>query len=836
MKNQLFSDRRHAIGTVIILLLFVVISFAYFPALLQGKELVAHDSQTYQGMSKEINDFRKATGEQTLWTNSMFGGMPGYFIGTRFEGNFFEKLNLFIGSLPRPATYLIISFILFFTLLCLLNVNRWIAFGGALLYGMNTFFFVIVQAGHMSKANTLGYLSLVVAGVLLAYNSRQLIGALLTTVGLTLMLAANHPQITYYGGFMVAIIAITYFIYAIREKTLPSFIKASGLLVAALILAVGANFGRLYTSMEYSKYSIRGKSELTPQDANSTDGLDKDYILTYSYDLGEAMTAFIPRFKGGGMSETLGEKSEVYQIIAKSQGEAQAKKFAQGLPLYWGSQPISNAPFYFGAVLCFLFVFGLFIVKGKERWWIAATVVVAFLLSLGKNIPWLAQLMVDYFPGYNKFRDVKNIIVIENFAMALLGVLALRDLYLNKVDKKQLMKGLQYALAITGGLALIFILFPGLAGDFKGNSDARLVQYGWPAQLIQALMEDRKMVLRADAFRSLIFVVLSAVAIWAYLSGKLKAKFAVAAFVVLVLADMWPINKRYFNDSHFTSKQRAAVPYNKTAADEYILKDTGYYRVLNMSSEISTFNDASTSYYHKSIGGYHGAKMQRYQQMIEQQIFGNMQMIGSRLKNYNPESGFESVFSGLNALNMLNTKYMIYNSGAAPIPNPLAMGNAWTVGEVRMVDNPDQEIEAISSFDPGSTAIVEKRYASFVEGKHFTKDASAVVELTSYAPNKLDYRYEATSEQLVVFSEIYYPKGWIATIDGKEQPHFGVNYILRGMVVPGGKHQIEFRFDPASYRIGNSISLASSILLLLLIAGLIYMEWKNKKNPVAHEG
>ncbi len=829
MKQNLLSSHRNALGILLIIFLFFVVAFAYFPALLEGKEVVAHDVKTYQGMSKEMADFKKETGEQTLWTNSMFGGMPTYFIGVRFKGNIFEDVNMLLCSIPRPAGYLIISFALFFALLCLLNVNRWIAFGGALLYGLNTFFFVVVQAGHMSKANTLGYLSLVIAGILLAYNRKQLIGALLAAIGLTLMLAANHPQMTYYGGFMVAIIALTYFIYAIKEKTLAQFFKASALLLLALVLAIGANFGRIYTSMEYSKYSMRGQSELTPKDENATSGLDKDYILTYSYDLGEAMTAFIPRFKGGGMSEPLGEKSEVYQIIEKSQGATQAKKFTQGLPLYWGSQPIANAPFYFGAVLCFLFVLGIFLVKGKERWWILATVAVAFLLSLGKNLPWLAHFMVEYFPGYNKFRDVKNIIVIQNFAMALLAVLALREVYLKNIDKKEFMTALKYSFAITGGLALLFVLIPSLAGNFKGNSDAQLVQYGWPEQLINALMADRKMVLRADALRSLIFVSLSAAGVWAYFQGKLNAKLAMVAFVVLVLADMWPINKKYFNNDHFTSKQKTLVTYSKSAADEYILNDKDYFRVLNMSQSVSTFNDASTSYYHKSIGGYHGAKMQRYQEMIEHHIFRDMQMVSTRLRNYNPESGFETVFAGLNALNMLNTKYVIYNNDAAPIPNPVVFGNAWMVDEVKLVNSPDEEIDAIDKVNLLQTAVVEKRYAKFIEGKSLSKDFSGEIKLTSYAPNQLVYHFNASSEQLVVFSEIFYPKGWVATLDGKEQPHFGVNYILRGMMVPAGTHEIVFSFNPKSFETGNGVSLASSLLLLLAAGVLVWFEWKNNK-------
>jgi hypothetical protein len=482
----------------------------------------------------------------------------------------------------------------------------------------------------------------------------------------------------------------------------------------------------------------------------------------------------------------------------------------------------------------FLFVLGLFLVKGKEKWWIAATVLVSLLLSLGKNIPWLAHFMVDYFPAYNKFRDVKNIIVIQNFAMAVLAVLALREVYLKNIDRKRFLNGLKYALGITGGLALLFVAFPGLAGDFKGNSDAQLIQYGWPQQLIDALMADRESVLRADAFRSLVFVLLTAAGVWAYWSGKLKHQIAIVALVVLVLADMWPVNKRYFNNSHFTTKQKALMPYAKTAADDYILNDKDpYFRVLNMSQAVSTFNDASTSYYHKSVGGYHGAKMQRYQEMIEHHISREMQTIAGRFRTFNPETGLAPLFEGLNALNMLNTRYLIYSTDAAPLTNPVALGNAWMVDEYKLVASPDEEIDAIASFSPSSTAIIENRYASFVEGKNFSKDETGQVTLTDYAPNKLLYKFNASSEQLVVFSDIYYPKGWISTIDGKEHPHFGVNYILRGMVVPAGEHQIEFVFKPKSFETGNTVSLAFSVLLLLLIAGYIVIEVRKTKKAAA---
>jgi len=758
----------------------------------------------------------------------MFGGMPSYLITTLYPGNLISHLLSIVNAIPRPANLLIINFCLFFLMGLLLGITPWISFAGALAYGFTSFVFILLGAGHVTKVQTLSLFALLISGVYLVYNKKYIPGAILAALGLALMLAANHPQMTYYAGIMVLIIGITYLVYAIREKTIKEFLKGTGILAIAALLAVGTDFAPLLSTYEYGKYSTRGKSDLAVKNDNQTSGLDRDYILDYSYDVGEAITAFIPRFKGGGMSEPLGENSEIFKLVEQNQGKEKAKDFVQTLPLYWGSQPIASGPFYYGAVLCFLFVLGLFIVKGKEKWWIVSVVVVSFLLSLGKNIPFLANMFIDYFPGYSKFRDVKNIIVIQQFAMALLGMLAVKEIYLRNIDSKKFINALKYSFAITGGFALLFAIIPGLAGNFRGATDAQLVQSGWPQQFIDALISDRKMVLRVDAFRTFIFVALAAAGVWAFWAKKLKAQYALGLWVVLIVADLWPVDKKYLNNDDFVSKRKAEVPYSPTKADNLILQDKDPdYRVLNIG--VSTFNDTSTSYFHKSLGGYHGAKMKRYQEMIEQNISREMQEIASRLRNVKSQEDLDKVFAGLNSINILNTRYIIYNPEAAPLKNAHALGNAWFVENYKLAANANEEIAAIKDIKAESTAVVDRKFENEISGKSFRKDAQSSINLKSYAPNKLVYQSNSSSEQLAVFSEIYYPKGWVAKIDGKVTPYFRADYILRSMVIPAGNHEIVFEFKPQSYKTGNAISLASSILLILVIGGAVFVEYKKRR-------
>ena len=810
---------------ILAVVLFLVISTIYFSPVLEGKKLQSSDGTQFKGMAKEIVDYREATGKEALWANNMFSGMPAYLTSTIYSGELFSKIQKSITAISQPVMILTFSFVFFFILCILLDIGVWAAFAASLAYGMMTFTFVVMVTGHLTKAHALTYTSLVVAGVLLAFKKNKIGGSLIAALGLTWMLSANHLQMTYYAAILVLVLGITYLIYAIKEKTLPDFAKTTVFLLIAVLFAVGTNFSRLYTTYEYGKYSMRGQSELSLNDENKSSGLDKNYILDYSYDLGEAMTAFIPRFKGGGMSEPLGTSSETYKFLKEAQGADTAKKYVEsGMPMYWGSQPISGAPFYFGAVLCFLFVLGLFLVKGKDKWWLVAVFVVSLLLSLGKNFSILTNLMLDFFPGYNKFRDVKNIIVIQQFAMALLGVLAIKEVYQRKISGAEFMNGLKYAFGITGGLALIFAVLPGIAGSFSGSSDAQYLQMGWPQQLIDALMADRKTALRTDAFRSFVFVGLAAAGIWAYWNNKIKAQYAIVLWVALVLGDMWPVNKKYFNNGHFTSKKEVAVPFQETVVDKEIKKDKAlYYRVLNLQNP---FADGRTPYFHKSLGGYHGAKMKRYNELIKYSIDPEMRVLIAGFKS--PEL-IDSVMSLLPVINMLNTKYFIYDTGQPPLANAHALGNAWLVNEVKLVDSADDEITSLKGFDPKTTAIVNKKDEQDLGGFK-TGSGEGEIKLIEYQPNYL--KYEATVKsgaQLAVFSEIYYPKGWKSFIDGKEANHIQANYVLRAMVIPEGKREVEFKFEPESYYMGNKVSLASSILLLLAIAGYFIYVFKLKK-------
>ena len=810
---------------ILAIVLFLVISVLYFSPVLEGKRLQSSDGAQFKGMSKEIVDYRNATGKEALWSNNMFSGMPAYLTSTIYSGELLSSIQKSVTSISQPVMILTLSFAFFFMLCILLDIGVWTAFAASLAYGFMTFTFVVMVTGHLTKAHALTYTSLVVAGILVAFKKNKIGGSLMAAIGLSLMLSANHLQMTYYAAILALMIGITYLVYAIREKTLPDFSKTAGFLLIAVLFAVGTNFSRLYTTYEYGKYSMRGQSELSLNNENKSSGLDKEYILDYSYDLGEALTAFIPRFKGGGMSEPLTTSSATYKFLAEAQGAGSAKKMVEGgLPMYWGSQPISGAPFYFGAVLCFLFVLGIFLVKGKDKWWLVAVFVFSLLLSLGKNFSILTNLMLDFFPGYNKFRDVKNIIVIEQFAMALLGALAIKEVYQRKISNAEFMKGLKYAFGITGGLALIFAVIPGLAGSFTGKTDAQYLQMGYPQQFIDALMADRQSLLRIDAFRSFIFVLLAAGGLWAYWNNKIKAQYVLILWVTLIMVDMWPINKKYFNNDNFTSKKEVAVPFQEMPVDKEIKKDKDlYYRVLNLQNPMA---DARTSFFHKSLGGYHGAKMKRYNELNSYAIEPEMRMLIAGFQK--PES-IDSIMNHLSVINMLNTKYFIYDLNQPPLPNTHALGNAWFVKSAKVVASADQEVTSMKNFDPKSTAIVNKSFEKDLSGFR-SSSGEGEIKLTEYQPNYLKYEASVNSgAQLAVFSEIYYPKGWKSFIDGKETPHIQADYVLRALVIPAGKHQVEFKFEPSSYYLGNKVSLASSILLLLTIGGYLFYSFKIKK-------
>jgi hypothetical protein len=793
--------------------LFVLIPVIYFSPLLEGKAIYQGDYANYQGMSKEINDFRAETGEESLWTNSMFGGMPSYLINN-VNKTLVRPINrIFTLDNLRPVSFVFLYLIGAYIGLILLGVNPWLSFIGAIVFAFSSYNFIIISAGHNTKAMAIGYLLPIISGIYVTYRGKYFIGAAVTGLFLALQLYANHLQITYYTFLIVLVFGIVELVSVIKSKDYKNFIKATGILIIVAFIAVASNFGKMWTTMEYGKYSIRGKSELTSEQHNRTGGLDKDYATQWSYGISETLTVLIPNFKGGGSGEALGENSASYKFFEKLQGPQYAKHVTKRLPMYWGSQPFTEGPVYFGAIVMLFFVLGIFILDKKLKWWLLPTMALSVMLAWGHNFNFLTDFFLDYVPGYNKFRTVSMILVIAQFTVSLMAILALKKVFDGSVEKQKLEKAFKNSLYIVGGIVLFFALFPAMFFDFSAQSDQGYIAQGGQA-FVDALRADRKMMLRNDSIRSLIFILLSAGVLYAFIKNKLKLNYVLGLLFILILVDMWSVDKRYLNDDNFVSKRQAKEPFQMTQADKYIFQDKDpNFRVLNLT--VNTFNNSSTSYFHKSIGGYHGAKMRRYSELIDHHISKN----------------------NMDVLNMLNTKYFIVpDNNKQPIAqyNVDAFGNAWFVENYRIVPNADAEIEALSDFNPTNEAIVDERFEQFVAGKDFSTDSNSFIKLDDYKPNHLTYKANCNNEKLAVFSEIYYPKGWDAYIDGELTDHFRVNYVLRAMVIPEGKHVVEFKFEPRSYNIGNKISMASSLVLiifLILVFGkeiLVYYK-KNKE-------
>ena len=799
MKNISFKQVLPYLSAVAI---FVVITLAYFSPLLEGKKLKQSDITQWKGMSKEISDFRESTGEEALWTNSMFGGMPAYQISVVYKGNVLRYADKLMQLyLPQPAGMLFLYMIGFFILLLVLKVDKWLAIAGAVAFAFSSYLFIIFEAGHNSKAHAIGYMAPVLAGIILTYRGRYLAGGIMAAIFLSLELLTNHLQITYYLMMIAGIFVVTEFIGSIREKKLPGFAKATGVLLIASILALATNITSIWATYEYGKETIRGKTELTTEKTNRTSGLDKDYATGWSYGVMETFTMLIPNFNGGSSQGALTEKSSVYKTLKENNiDNNQAKNIIKALPLYWGNQPGVAGPVYIGAIIMFLFVLALFVVDNRFKWWLLTAIVLSILLAWGKNFMPLTDFFLHYVPGYNKFRAVSMTLVIAELCIPLLAILGLQKVISGDIDKKKLTKYLYYSVGITGGISLFFALAGSSIFSFAASVDANL-----PEWLIEPLRQDRAAILSADAFRSLVFILLAGAAIWAMIN-KVVIKTPLVLFSVLImlfLIDMWTVNRRYLNNDSFVRKSVDAVPFQPSVADQIIMKDKDpNFRVFNQTVG-NPFADASTSYFHKSLGGYHGAKLRRYQELID----------------------FHLAKGNMNVYNMLNTKYFIVPDEQGGQPqmqiNMEALGNAWFVNNARMVNNADEEINALSDFVPTETAVYDKRFASQFEGRMISKDTTATISLTDYKPNHLTYKSQTVSDQLAVFSEIYYDKGWNAYIDGKPAPYFRANYVLRAMIVPAGSHTIEFKFEPKVYATGEKIAYASSILLVLLALGTL---------------
>ncbi len=795
---------------LIAILTFVIISLAYFSPVLEGKKLFQSDIAQFRGMSKEIQDFRTEYGEEPYWTDRAFGGMPSYQLSTYYPNDYIKKVDSLLRFLPRPADYLFLYFISFFILLMVLKTDWKLAIIGALAFGFSTYFIIILGVGHNAKAHAIAYMPLVLAGVLLVFQKKNLLGFILTSIAMALEINASHPQMTYYLLFMIVIFGIVYLINAFQNKESSVFFKNIGVLFVAVILAVGVNATSLLATKEYADESTRSKSELTitpdGKDKDITSGLSREYITQYSYGILETFDLFIPRFMGGSNNENIGKDSNTYEFVKDVGGAKQAKGFAENAPMYWGNQPIVAAPAYIGAIMIFLFVLGIFLVKGKLKKWLVAATIFSILLSWGKNFGFLTDLFIDYVPLYNKFRAVSSIQVIAELAIPILGILGLKVFFDKEVSNKEKIKALKNSVIIVGGLALVFVVAGTSLFAFESINDARYENMA--PGFSEVLIADRKSIFFDDSLRSLILVFLTVVSLWFFLKGKINKNIVFVTLLLLILFDLVVVDKRYVNNDDFISKSKLEKPFPKSDINTEILKDKSHYRVMNFM--VNPMNDGSTSFYHNSIGGYHAAKPRRYQELFDFQIAKN----------------------NFDVLNMLNTKYIIFpddNNRANVQINPDANGNVWFVDKIKFVNSANEEIKALDSINTKRVAIVSSVFKNDLEGFSFQNDSTATIQLTNYKANELTYESNAKTDQLAVFSEIYYKNGWNAYIDGKLTPHYRANYVLRAIIIPSGKHQIFFKFEPKIIKQGNTITLVSYLLLIFIPLGWYFKEKKSNK-------
>jgi hypothetical protein len=810
---------------LVAIVVFLAITFVYFSPVLEGKKLRQHDIAMYKGMSKEIADFRESTGEEALWTNSMFGGMPAWQISVQYNGNLMRFVDDVVTlGLPYPANYVFLYFLGFFILLLVLRVNPWVGLVGSIAFALSSYFFIILGAGHTSKAHAIGYMAPVLAGIILTYRGKYWQGALLTAVALALEILSGHLQITYYLLIIVLVYGIYQLIQTILDKNYVHFAKATGILIVAALLAVLSHSTNIWATYDYGQETMRGKPELTKNLENKSGGLDRDYITHWSYGQAETWSFLIPNAKGGA-------SGQIGQINALDEADPGFKSQIAQQNAYWGDQPGTSGPVYIGVIVMFLFVLGLFIVRDNIKWVLLAVTVLSVLLAWGHNLMWFTDLFIDYFPGYNKFRAVTMTLVIAELAIPILAFLALNKV-VTEPDVLKNKKPLYISFGLTGGLIFLLYLMPTTFFSFFSNFEEtqfRELQRTNDAVQVLAFMDSleavRVAIFKADALRSLLFVSLAAALIYLFSIRKLKTVWLIAGLSALIVADMVGVNKRYLNNDNFTRARDVDVPFKPSLANNQILADADPdFRVLDLTT--STFNDASTSYFHKSIGGYHGAKLQRYQDIIDYYLTMEINDLVTRLPGRKPQPEIEQILSDQSVLNMLNTKYILLRHDMQPLPNNHAFGHAWFVDEIEVVDNPDKEIEALGKIDPGTTAIVDKRFREQLSKTKFDRGITDKVTLETYAPNYLKYSYKSDAEQAVVFSEIYYDKGWNAYLNGEEVPYFRANYILRAMVVPPGEHIIEFKFEPRVWAIGEKISFASSLLLILMLAGAIVFRLK----------
>jgi hypothetical protein len=798
---------------------FFAICFFYFTPAFQGKVLGQGDVLRAEATQKEINDY-KAKDTTILWTNQMFGGMPAFQIWVPYPHNVTSYVvKALKATFPVPVDTFLLYLLGAYLLFCVLGLSPWLAAAGALAFAFSSYNIILLGAGHANQAFAIAFFAPILAGIILTLKGRYLMGGALTAFFLAMEIRANHIQMTYYLMFAILILVGIELYHAIKAKAFKPFGTALVYLGVAALLAVAVNASMLWSTYEYGQETNRGKSNLTQHTTEPSTGLGKDYAYQWSQGVGECLTFLVPNLYGGGSGTVLdADAKSVQMLTAKNVQPDQAIGFSEQM-LYWGEKPFTAGPFYFGAVVCFLFVFGLVVVKNRVKWWILGTVVLTMLLSFGKNLPFLTDFFFNHFPLFNKFRAVESILAVAGLCFPILAFFAVSEIIAEK-DKAPVVKKLLLTLYIVGGLTLILAVMPDLFLSFKASNHQAVIaqvtqQFGGDSAtantFMGAIVQDRVSLARADAFRSLIFIVLTFGLVFAYLKQKINVTILSLVMLALVLVDMWTVDKRYLKEDSFGAREDMQQPKPRDV-DQFIMRDTDPdFRVFDMSSG-DPFTDANTSFFHKSIGGYHAAKLKRFDEIQSSQFS----------KSINQD-----------VLDMLNTKYVITvdqkNQGVTMHRNVTACGHAWFVKSVKFADNADAEMQAISSFSPKDEAIVDKQYAGLIDEKQNALDTAGKIDLVSYNPDDMKYKSSSGTPEIAVFSEVYYNKGWKMYIDGVEKPYFRADYLLRAAQIPVGNHDIEFKFHPTSYYMGENISLVGSILLILALGGAFFVELKPKK-------
>ena len=817
---------------VLAVLLFVILAFAYFfPADIEGRILYRHDASAGRGAGQEGIEYLQKTGERSRWTNALFGGMPTYQTAPSYHST--DKLGQAINAyhlwLPENVWYVFAYLLGFYILLRAFDFRQHLAALGSVLWAFSTYFLIIIAAGHIWKVWALAYLPPMIAGIALAYRGKYLWGFIVTAIFTAFEINANHVQMTYYYLFIILFLVIAWFVEAFQKKELLHFVKATGVCLAAAAIGVCLNLSNLYHTWQYGQESMRGKSELVKQNAanQTSSGLERDYITQWSYGIGETWTLLVPNTKGGASVPL--SRNETAMAKADNNFLSLYDQIGQ----YWGEQPGTSGPVYVGAFVMFLFILGLFIVKGPVKWALVAATVLSIMLSWGKNFMGLTDFFLDYVPMYAKFRTVASILVIAEFTIPLLAMLALKKFLEEPEQIKPRMKYVLISFCLTGVVALLFSLMPTMFFDSYISTSELNALKGLPGEYLQPVMtnltEMRQAMFTSDALRSFYIILVGTGVLLGFVYGKLKKEYTVAIIFVLCLVDLWTVNKRYLNDEMFVPKSEREAPQQMTQADEQILHDKSLdYRVLNLAS--NTFNENETSYYHKSIGGYHAAKLRRYQEMIEEYISPEMQQMMNAVAEAGGDMTQVKGDSIFPVLNMLNTKYIIFplqNGQTVPLQNPYTYGNAWFVDKIQYVQNANEEMDGVGQIDLRHEAVADTKFKELL-GEAIEQDTASIVTITGYEPNQLKYDVNSGKGGVIVFSEIYYP-GWTATVDGEPAELGRVNYILRALNVKPGKHEVVLSFFPKSVDTTETIAYTAYGVLILVLLGAVFMEYRRRK-------